>query len=304
MKLEQKSTIILLLSFSIIAISFAAIFVKWSGAPSTISSMYRMFMASILLLPIVIKNKIEFKRLPKRGWFLLIFAGVFLALHFALWFGSLKLTTVASSTIILSLQPIIALIGGYFIYKEKASLQTILIICLAIFGVAMVAWGDFGSSKEALIGDLLSFLSVIAVVCYLLIGQTVVKKLSPWVYSFLVFFIAGCTLFVYNLMMNVNLIHYSHREWGIFFLLAVFPTIAYVIFNMLLQYVNTTTISMCNLGEPVGATILAALLLDEYITPFQLFGGLLALSGVFYYLYNQKDGYQSKKAELTTDIGS
>lgn len=157
MKLEQKSTIILLLSFSIIAISFAAIFVKWSGAPSTISSMYRMFMASILLLPMVIKNKIEFKRLPKRGWFLLIFAGVFLALHFALWFGSLKLTTVASSTIILSLQPIIALIGGYFIYKEKASLQTILIICLAIFGVQWLLGEILGAVKRHSLGTYYPF---------------------------------------------------------------------------------------------------------------------------------------------------
>lgn len=299
MKIDQKSTIVLLLSISIIAVSFAAIFVKWSEAPATISSMYRMFMASFLLLPMVIKNRNEFKKIPKRGWFLLILAGVFLALHFALWFGSLKLTTVASSTIILSLQPIVALVGGYFVYKEKVSIQTILIISIAILGVVIVGWGDLGISKAALIGDLLSFLCVIAVVCYLLIGQTVVKKLSHWVYSFSVFFIAGCTLFLYNLFTNVNLVHYDSREWGIFFLLAVFPTIAHVIFNLLLKYVNTTTISMCILGEPVGATILAALLLNEYVTWLQILGGLFALSGVFFYLLKQKEEDQSN---VRTDL--
>lgn len=84
--------------------NFAAIFVKWSEAPATILSMYRMYLASILLLPIIYVNRKEFSKISKKEWLILLAAGVFLALHFALWFESLKLTTVASSTIILSLQ--------------------------------------------------------------------------------------------------------------------------------------------------------------------------------------------------------
>lgn len=36
--------------------------------------------------------------------------------------------------------------------------------------------GDLGLSEQAIYGDILSFLSVIAVVGYLFIGQTTVKK--------------------------------------------------------------------------------------------------------------------------------
>lgn len=286
----------LLMTISIIAISFAAIFVKWSEAPASILSMYRMYLACVLLLPMVYVKRREFLKLSRREWVQLFFAGVFLALHFALWFQSLKLTTVASSTVILSLQPIVALIGGYFLYKERTSISTILMIGISIIGVAMVGWGDFSlSSQSAIIGDIFSFLSVLAVVGYLLIGQTSVKKISHWTYSFSVFFFTALNLHIYNLLVGVPIGGYDTHEWGIFILLAIFPTIAHVIFNYLLNYVNTTTISMSILGEPIGATFLAVILLGEPIIGIQLLGGVIVLVGVFLFLIQQRNITKQEK---------
>ncbi|SDO11186.1 DMT family transporter [Alkalicoccus daliensis] len=274
----------LLLTISIIAISFAAIFVKWSDAPATIISMYRMFLAALLLLPIIFVKREQLYRLKGRDFIILTFSGVFLALHFALWFGSLKLTTVASSTIILALQPIIALAGGYLIYKERTDFFTVATISISFVGIVIIGIGDLGLSRAHLIGDLLSFLSVIAIVAYLLIGQSTVKKISHWIYSFCVFLIAGIALMIYNIITAVPLGGYDAGEWRIFILLAVFPTIAHVIYNLLLNYVNTSTISMSILGEPVGATILAVLLLGETVTLMQISGGFLVLLGVYLFL--------------------
>ncbi|MBA4603207.1 DMT family transporter [Thermoactinomyces mirandus] len=285
----MKPPVGILLAISIIAVSFAAIFVKWSDAPATVSSMYRMYFASVLLLPVVWAKKGKFRELCKEEWLYLSLAGIFLALHFALWFGSLKLTTVASSTIILSFQPIIALVGGYFFYKERTSISVLMTIGISITGAIMIGWGDFGPGNlSAFIGDILSFFSVIAVVCYLLIGQNKVKKISHWIYSFCVFFFAGLTLNVYNLAAGVSIVGYDPREWAIFLLLAIFPTIAHVIFNLLLNYVNTTTISMSILGEPVGATILSVILLGEQVTGLQMAGGFFVLLGVFLFLIQRK----------------
>ncbi|KMY50545.1 DMT family transporter [Peribacillus loiseleuriae] len=292
----MKKSVGILLLISVIAISFAAIFVKWSDAPSTILSMYRMYLACVLLLPMVYINRNQFLKLSKKDWLLLFIAGVFLALHFALWFGSLKLTTVASSTIILCLQPIIALLGGFLIYKERTNFSTILAIGISIIGVVMVGWGDFGhSNKSVIIGDILSFLSVIAIVGYLLIGQNNVKRISHWVYSFCVFLFAAISLNIYNLVLGFPIIGYDSKEWGIFILLAIFPTIAHVIYNFLLNYVNTTTISMSILGEPIGATILAVILLGEPIVTLQIVGGFFVLIGVFLFLI-QQNKINSKKS--------
>jgi len=284
MKQDGAQSIALPLTISIIAISFSAIFVKWSDAPATILSMYRMLFASILLLPIVWKNRQEFKKIEKKDWFLLFFSGSCLALHFVLWFGSLRLTTVASSTIILALQPIVSLAGGFLLFKERTTLSSMLTMGIAIIGAMMIGWGDFGLSKGAIMGDVLSFFSVISVVGYLLIGQTIVKKVSHWLYSFCVFFSAAIVLTIYNLSTGVAVSGYPAKEWGIFLLLATVPTLSHVINNWLLKYVNATTISMSILGEPVGATILAFFLLNEGLAGWQIAGGLLVLMGVFFFL--------------------
>jgi drug/metabolite transporter (DMT)-like permease len=287
-QVESSKSIGLPLTISIIAISFSAIFVKWSDAPASILSMYRMLFASILMIPIVWRNRGEFKNIEKKDWMLLFFSGTFLALHFMLWFGSLKLTTVASSTIILSLQPLVSLLGVFFLFKERASLSSLLTMGIAIIGAAMIGWGDWAVSQEAISGDFLSFFSVIAVVGYLLIGQRVVKKVVHWIYSFCVFFIASVVLVIYNLCTGVAFGGYRGQEWGIFLLLAIVPTFSHVINNWLLNYVNATTISMSILGEPVGATILAVLLLGERLVGWQIVGGILVLLGVFFFLVQKQ----------------
>lgn len=290
--MKQNQTAILLV-ISIIAISFAAIFVKWSDAPATILSMNRMYLACLLLLPIVWIKRKEFKKIGRKEALAFVLSGACLAAHFALWFSSLKLTTVASSTIILSLQPIVAMIGGFLLYKERASRAVIITIGISIIGVVMVGWGDFGlQTPSVLIGDLLSFLCVIAVVGYLLIGQNNVKKVSHWIYSFCVFLSAALWLNIYNLVTGVPIRGYDFDEWKIFLLLAIFPTLAHVIFNMLLNYVNTTTISMSVLGEPVGATLLAVWLLGEKLSTLQIIGGAIALLGVLMFLIRQNSEYR------------
>lgn len=295
--LKQEKSIALPLAVSIIAISFAAVFVKMSSAPSSILSMYRLWIIVILMLPIVWKKREEFRRIQARDWCFLIGSGFFLALHFLLWFASLKFTTVASSTIILALQPIVSLVGGFFLFKERTTSSAIATMGIAILGVMCIGWGDLGLSEQAVIGDILSFLSVIAVVGYLFIGQTTVKKVSHWIYSFTVFAFAGLFIAIYNVIMSVPFTGYSTWDWWIFILLAIVPTASHMINNWLLNYVNATTISMSILGEPVGASILAFFLLGEKLNVMQVIGSVLVLCGVSIFLLQQQKRTQKEPVQ-------
>lgn len=286
--LKEGKSIALPLAVSIIAISFSAIFVKLSSAPASVLSMYRLWLASLLLLPLVWQKRMEFQNIKRRDWLLLTGSGFFLALHFLLWFASLKFTTVASSTIILALQPLVSLAGGFFFFRERTTASALATMGIAIIGVMMIGWGDFGLSGQAMLGDILSFLSVIAVVGYLLIGQSTVKKMSHWLYSFCVFMFAAGFLTIYNVVTSTAFLGYSSLDWTMFVLLATVPTLSHLINNWLLNYVNATTISMSILGEPVGATTLAFLLLHESLTGMQILGGVLVLAGVFFFLTQQQ----------------
>jgi drug/metabolite transporter (DMT)-like permease len=277
-----------MLIIGIIAISTSAIFAKLTTASPSVLSMYRLWMACIFLFPIIVMKRKEWKSISRKDYAVLFFSGVFLGLHYLLWYGSLVYTSVASSTIILALQPLIALIGGFFLFKEKATKVTIVSMIIAIIGVVVIGWGDISGSYEALYGDFLSFCSVIAVVVYLLIGQKIIGKLSHWVYSFIVFFVAGAVACVYNIVMGMPFFGYTELDYLLFLATAIIPTMAAVIHNWLLNYVNATTISMSILGEPVGATVLAYFILQEMLVSSHLIGGVLVIIGVSFFLIQQQ----------------
>jgi drug/metabolite transporter (DMT)-like permease len=65
-----------------------------------------------------VKSLGKVKGMSKKDWVLSIIAGVFLAFHFILWFESLNHTSVASSVVLVTLQPLFAFIGTYFFRRK------------------------------------------------------------------------------------------------------------------------------------------------------------------------------------------
>ena len=81
-----------------------------------------------------------------------------LVAHYVLWFESLQYTSVASSTVIVTLQPLFSMIGGYFLFKERFTKGAVIGCLIAISGSIIIGWQDFKISGEALYGDILAFI--------------------------------------------------------------------------------------------------------------------------------------------------
>ncbi|MDT3426331.1 drug/metabolite transporter (DMT)-like permease [Paenibacillus forsythiae] len=276
----------LLMLTGIVAISFSAIFIKWSSAPASVQGMYRLLFTSLLMVPFVRPYSGAASALSLKDWLLLTASGCMLALHFLLWMGSLEYTSVASSTMIMALEPVFIMIGSYILYKERSAAAAIAGLGVAIAGVVLIGWGDIGLSSDNLKGDLLSIFGTVAVAVHLLIGKKLVVRMPSYLYSLFVFIIAAAVFALYNLAAGIAFFDYPPGEWGIFTLLAIVPTVfGHILFNWLLQYTSATTVSMNILGEPVGACILAYLLLGERLSGQQWFGGVLVLGGLAFYLY-------------------
>ncbi len=107
----------LALLIGVIAVSTSAIFVKLSAAPASIIATYRLLFTVLLMLPFILwKHMREIKEITGRDWALSALAGIFLALHFILWFESLNYTSVASSVVLVTLQPLFSFAGAYFFF--------------------------------------------------------------------------------------------------------------------------------------------------------------------------------------------
>ena len=281
----------LAISIGVIAVSFSAILVRFSEAPSSVIAFYRMLFSCLILLPFFLKSSIgEIKRINKRNWILCIAAGTFLAFHFILWFESLQFTSVANSTVLVTMQPIFAFLGTYFLFKERVSFGGVISIIVAITGSALIGASDFGHKDGALLGDMLALMACGLATAYFLIGQMVRKKIRLTVYTFIVYGVSTLVLLVYVWVSNLELLSYPKEEWYIFILLAIIPTLlGHSLFNWAIEWVSTTKISMAILFEPVGAAILAYYFFKEGISVFQLFGSALVLAGLsLFILMNKK----------------
>ncbi|QMV39982.1 DMT family transporter [Cohnella cholangitidis] len=277
-----------------IAISFAPIFVRYSDAPVAVQGMYRMLFTVVIMLPFGTRQLRTMRSISRKDWTLLGLAGFFLALHFLLWMESLNYTSIASSTIILALEPVFVLIGAYFVFKDRIGKIALLGLTLALVGAFFVGSGDISLSGTAFKGDLLSLLGTLAVAVNMLIAKRILTRVSSYLYSLIVFAIAFACFAAYNLFVGYEVVGFPPREWAIFMALAIVPTVfGHMIFNWLLQYVKPTTISITVFAEPVGASLLGMLLFREMVTTFQLAGGAFIILGLLLYM---KTEYADKPA--------
>ena len=288
---EGKNRLLLFLGsfIAILAISSSAILVKETNAPSSIIATYRLFFTVIILLvPTIIYHRAELFSVQKKELSYSILAGFFLALHFITWFESLNYTSIASSVVLVTMQPIFAMIGGVILFKERYTLPAIFGSVVAVFGGMVIGWGDFQIGGMALWGDVLALLGALLATIYWLFGQYVRSKLSLLPYAVLVYGSSMIVLIIYDLIFSYSFFSYSKRDWILFILIAIIPNIlGHTIFNWSMKYISATTVSMLILGEPVGSTVLAYILYQETLSLAQWVGSFFIFLGTALYLLNQ-----------------
>ncbi len=214
---------------------------------------------------------------------LLVLSGLALAAHFAAWITSLSLTTVASSVILVTMNPIFVGLASHFILHESVSKRTILAIGLSFLGTAIVALGDFRFSGKALVGDILALLGAVAISCYLLLGRVLRRKLSTLAYVWPCYSIAGIALLLLCIVSGQPMFNYSPITFTYLILLAVIPqVIGHSAFNWALAYFSPVFVTLAILGEPIGASILAFFILKESPSTVTLVGAAFTLAGIVF----------------------
>ena len=274
----------LILFGGVFALSTSAIFVKIADAPSAIIAFYRLLIAGVVLLPFFLlssKSRLEIAVLQAREWRQIIAAGLFLALHYVMWFESLKFTSIASSTMLVSMQPLFSLGLDRFVQNRMIK-RTALIGCIvALVGCIIIGAGDLRISGDSLFGDILAFAAAGVIALYFFVGETVRKNVSALTYSVLSYLISAVILAAYSILQDEAFGGYADETWLSFIGLALIATIGgQFVFNLLLKKVSASAVTMSILGEPIGTCILAYLLLNEGVMLQQFIGIAVIMSGM------------------------
>jgi len=271
------------LFMGVAAFSLAAILIRLAEAPPLVVAAYRLGIASVAIVPIaILKAGGELRALPRKDVTLSLLSGLLLALHFSLWITSLSYTSVASSVVLVTTTPLFVGVASHFLLKEKASRRMVLGILLATGGGVTIAGGDLQIAGRAAFGDVLALMGAVMSSGYYLIGRVLRKKLSMLSYVALNYPSAALLLTILSLVARQGFLGYPPRTYLFLLLLALVPQlIGYSCINWALGHLSATFVTVAILGEPIGATILAALILHELPNLTEILGAALILIGIY-----------------------
>ncbi len=292
---EERVPPMAALAVAVVAVSTSAILVRWSTAPSVIKAFYRVLFTTALLLPWALgRYRGDFRKMELRDLGIAGLTGVALALHFASWFESLNHTSVAASVTLVQSQPLFVALGAWALLDERLTRRMVAGILVALFGAAAMSLGDpvlaalgIGSAEglagTSTYGNALALVGALCYAAYVLAGRSLRQRVSLVPYVVVVYVACSVVLLATALAQGAPLVDYPRREWLLFLGMAVGPGIfGHTVINWALAHIESGVVSVSLLGEPVGSTLLALLLLPgEIPTPTTIAGGAVVLLGIY-----------------------
>ncbi len=274
--MENKITLFILIFIGILTISFSAIFIRMSESNPLVIATYRMGISSVILFPIFILKR---EKIGNSEKILFLLSGIFLALHFYTWITSLRFTTIMSSTVLVTTNPIFVSIFSFFFLKKRLKFKTFLAIILSLLGIILMSYGgkfsiNFKGNSLALIGAIFASL-------YIVTNYALRKKYDLINIVFRVYSISFFVLLFLSFILQENLINIPKKDYLLLFLIALFPqVIGHSIFNFALKFLSPIFISLTILGEPIGATILGMIFFKEIPKALEFLGGALIIIAI------------------------
>lgn len=268
----------------VVGVSWSAIFVRWSTAPSLVLVLYRMTISTLLLAPAAFVQRKGFSALRPRETLLSLLSGAFLGLHLYSYFVSLDYTSIASSVVLVDTEVLFVALATWLILRKPLSAWAWAAIFLAFGGSVIVAMADGAGGGSALKGDMIALAGALFMAVYTMLGTVCRRRISTTVYTFLVYLSAAGTVLVITLASGLSITGYDPINLWLALGLAVFCTLmGHSIFSWGLKYLPPAFISTVKLLSAVFGTVWGIFLFQEIPSPLVAAGCVIVLAGIILY---------------------
>jgi drug/metabolite transporter (DMT)-like permease len=287
--IDRRAPVVL--GLALLGVSLSGPLVRLSHAhPITIAAWrlgFSLLIVGVMLL--VTGEWRQWRRLSARETAIAAGAGTMLALHFWSWNTSVALTSVAASVVLVNTQPVVVALMSAVWLREAPSRPQWIGIAIAMAGALIVALPDLliASPTEdhprALLGDLLALVGALTAALYFVAGRRLRGTLDLWAYVGLVYGSCLAALLLLAAITRAPLVPQPPRELALFAALALGPMLlGHTGLNWALKRSPAYVVNLTLLGEPVGATIIAAFLpgIREVPGPATLVGGAIVFVGI------------------------
>ncbi|MFQ5595101.1 MAG: DMT family transporter [Anaerolineae bacterium] len=271
------------LGFGALCIAFAPIFVKWADAPAGVIALYRIGVATAVLMPLFWhRYRAILQQVKPQLVAVSMLGGAFFAADLVLWNSGLKLTSAANATLIANTTPIWVGLAAYFWLGETISRRFLVGLVAAMSGAALVMGDDFLRGFSLGQGDLLALGAAFFYSAYILVTKRARDHLDTLFYIWLANLGAALALSALALGGGLSLGGYSNSTYAAMIAQGlVSQVIGVSAIAWATGHLPASFVSVGLLSQPVMAAILAYILLSEGFTPLQVGGGAVILAGIY-----------------------
>jgi drug/metabolite transporter (DMT)-like permease len=264
-------------------IALSPIFVRVSEAGPTATAFWRVALAVPALWILYWLKPAARARRYSGKWPLLLAAGLAFAGDLGFWHTSIKLTSVANSTLLANLASLFVTLAAWLFLRQRPTRVFLTGLAAALAGVALLVHTSLEFSPTGLAGDALGVVTAMFYAAYILAvkglrdrGETTLHLMA------VTSTVTAVLLLPAALATGERMLPASVSGWWILLGLALVShaagqgLIAYA-----LAHLPAAFSSVSLLFQPVMAALFAWVLLAEPLVALQVTGGLVVLLGIY-----------------------
>lgn len=275
-----------------VALGLAPFFVRASELDSTVTAFYRVAIAAVCFVGLSMVMAGPSTRAPREGpsvWLkvLLPLSGVLFAADVALMHMSIVATSVANATVLTNIAPVFVGIFVWIFQGRKPGRVFLVATTLSVLGVFLMIEGNSLAGEEVKFGDFLGLMAAVFYALYIMAVKSLRSAYSPLVimaWSSAVSAVALAPV----LWMHSDVVPIELVGWMIVIGLALISHVGgQGLITVSLKFLPVEAASVLLLVQPLVVFALSGILVAEPITPWQLAGGALTLSGIYMVIKSQ-----------------
>ena len=268
------------LSVGIVCIAWSAIFVRWTSIPGPTSAFYRLLIPAIVLLPTFL-IPVRRQKLSMRSYAIIAIGGFFFALDLAFYNTSILQTSAANATLLGNNTPIVVGLLTWLVFRRSPPFSFWIGLALAVAGSLVIMGADLAKHAKFGLGDAMALAAAACFAVYLMATEEIRAHTSTLEFLRLAILSSTIFMFVFALLLRVPLAIPDHRTLLALLGLGLVSQLGgYLALTYAPGHLPATITSLSLLSQGPLTALLAALLLGEPLTGYQIAGGVLVLVGV------------------------
>lgn len=286
---NARTLALLALLGGVAILGFAAIFVRWSGAPGPVTALYRMLIGAAAITPIyLIKRGSTLKSLPRRGVLMAVLGGSLFGCDMAIWMSAIEIGGATMPTLAANTAPLWVGIGSILIFRERKVPGFWAGVLIAMIGVALVLGHNMRTTDGLGRGMIMGLICAIFYAGFHLATQVGRRHIDTLSFLWISTSSAAGALLIINIIMRSPLTGFSPKTYLAFVALGILVQfLGWFLINFAQGYLRASIVAPVLLVQPVLTAILAVPLLGERFTVWHIAGGFTVLAGVYIVIWSR-----------------